>query len=290
MLVAAILALLVGVSLGLLGGGGSILTLPVLVYVVGLDPRDGVAASLLIVGVTSAAAMLGHARGGHVEWRVGALFGGASMAGAFIGGRLSHFVPARVLLAAFTVLMLMTAIAMMRPRRESEAASVSLRGAALVRVPAVGGAIGLLTGVVGAGGGFVIVPALTLFCALPIRSAVGTSLLVITMNSLAGFAGASAHAEIPWTLVGVMTAAAVLGSLTGAALTTRVAPTALRKGFAWFIVAMTIFMVWKQVPASVFATTVGRVASGLALVLAVLIGTWRVLARRFQRRSSYEVS
>lgn len=284
MLVAAVLALLVGLSLGLLGGGGSILTLPVLVYVVGLDPRDGVAASLLIVGVTSAAAMLGHARSGRVEWRAGALFGGASMAGAFAGGRLSHLVPARVLLGAFTVLMLVTAIAMMRPRREVEGCSVSLRGAALARVVAVGVAIGLLTGVVGAGGGFVIVPALALLCGLPIRSAVGTSLLVITMNSLAGFAGAAAHAEIPWTVVGVMTAAAVLGSLGGAALTTRVAPAALRKGFAWFIVAMTIFMVSKQVPSS------GRLGSGLALVVAVLVVAWRLFARRYQRRSPREVS
>lgn len=284
MLVAAVLALFVGVSLGLLGGGGSILTLPVLVYVVGLDPRDGVAASLLIVGVTSAAAMLGHARGGRVEWRVGALFGGASMVGAFAGGRLSHFVPSGVLLAAFTALMLVTALAMMRPRREVESAPISLRGAALARVLAVGVAIGLLTGVFGAGGGFVIVPALALLCGLPMRSAVGTSLLVITMNSLAGFAGASAHAEIPWSIVGVMTAAAVAGSLAGAALTTRVPPAALREGFAWFIVAMTIFMVWKQVPASVFAS------SGLALLLAALAAGWRLLARRFRRRSPYELS
>lgn len=290
MLIAAVLALLVGLSLGLLGGGGSILTLPVLVYVVGLDVRDGVAASLLIVGVTSAAAMVGHARSGRVQWRVGALFGAASMAGAFAGGRLAHFVPSRLLLAAFTVLMLVTAVAMMRPRPEVEGASVSLRGAALARVLAVGVAIGLLTGVVGAGGGFVIVPALALLCGLPMRSAVGTSLLVITMNSLAGFAGASAHAEIPWPVVGVMTAAAVAGSLAGAALSTRFAPAALRKGFAWFIVAMTMFMIWKQVPASLIDTTASRIVAGSALVLAVVIAAGRLLVHRLKRRSQYEVS
>lgn len=119
------------------------------------------------------------------------------MGGAFAGGRLSHFVPSRLLLAAFTLLMLVTALAMMRPRPEVERASVSLRGALLARLLAVGVAIGLLPGVVGAGGGFVIVPALALLCGLPMRSAVGTSLLVITMNSLARFAAASAHAVIP---------------------------------------------------------------------------------------------
>jgi hypothetical protein len=289
-LIAAVLALLVGLSLGLLGGGGSILTLPVLVYVVGLDARDAVAASLLIVGVTSAAAMVGHARNGRVQWRVGALFGAASMAGAFAGGRLAHYVPSRVLLAAFTLLMLVTALAMMRSRPEVERASVSLRGAALARVLAVGIAIGMLTGVVGAGGGFVIVPALALLCGLPMRSAVGTSLLVITMNSLAGFAGASAHAEIPWAVVGVMTAAAVVGSFGGAALAMRIAPAALRKGFAWFIVAMTMFMIWKQVPTSVIGTTAGRIVAGSALVLAVLAAVWRLVARRFQLRSRSEIS
>lgn len=288
--VAAVLALLVGLLLGLLRGGGSILTLPVLVYVVGLDVRDGVAASLLIVGVTSAAAMVGHARSGRVQWRVGALFGAASMAGAFAGGSLAHFVPSRVLLATFTVLMLVTAVAMMRPRRELEGGGVSLRGAALARVLAVGVAIGLLTGVVGAGGGFVIVPALALLCGLPMRSAVGTSLLVITMNSFAGFAGASAHAQIPWAVVGVMTAAAVVGSLGGAALTTRIAPAALRKGFAWFIVAMTLFMIWKQLPVSLVDTTAGRVVAGSALVVAALGAVRRLVAWRLQRRSQYEVS
>jgi hypothetical protein len=289
--IAAILALLVGLSLGLLGGGGSILTLPVLVYVVGLPPRDGIAASLLIVGVTSASAMLGHARAGRVRWSIGALFGAASMLGAFGGGRLSHLVPAAVLLGGFTFLMLVTALAMMRPRSEVEsgAAPSALRGGALARVLAVGVGIGLLTGVVGAGGGFVIVPALALLCALPMRAAVGTSLLVITVNSFAGFAGAAAHATIPWRVVGVMTGSAVIGSFGGAALTTRVSPASLRKGFAWFVLAMTAFMVWKQIPAQLIVMTSGfsiPVAIGVSLIAAALVALVVTLRRR--RRSLSE--
>ena len=291
MVIAAILALLVGLSLGLLGGGGSILTLPVLVYVVGLAPRDGIAASLFIVGVTSASAMFGHARAGRVRWSIGALFGAASMLGAFAGGRLSHLVPAAVLLGGFTFLMLITAVAMMRRRSEVEsgAAPSALRGGALARVLAVGVGIGLLTGVVGAGGGFVIVPALALLCALPMRAAVGTSLLVITMNSFAGFAGAAAHATIPWGVVGVMTTSAVMGSFAGAALTSRVSPASLRTGFAWFILAMTAFMVWKQLPAPLIIMMAGfrtPLALGASLLAGAVVAL--VLALRRRRRSLSE--
>lgn len=249
------LAILIGVSLGLLGGGGSILTVPILVYVVGLQPRDGIATSLLVVGVTSAAAMLSHARAGRVEVRTGLLFGVASMAGAYAGGRLAHFLPAKTLLIAFTAMMFVTALAMMRRRSEVEAweagAPRALRGAALARASVLGVGIGLLTGVIGAGGGFVIVPALVLLCGLPMRTAVGTSLLVIAMNSLAGFAGALSHATIPWTLALAITGAAVLGSFGGTVLAGRVKPQSLRAGFAWFVLGMAVWMASKQLPASV---------------------------------------
>ena len=210
------------------------------------------------------------------------------MIGAFAGGRLSHRVPAAVLLGGFTFLMLVTAVAMMRPRPEVEsgASPGALRGGALARVLVVGVGIGLLTGVVGAGGGFVIVPALALLCALPMRAAVGTSLLVIAMNSFAGFAGAPAHATIPWTVVGVMTTSAVLGSVAGSALTTRVSPASLRKGFAWFILAMTAFMVWKQVPAARIVMMPERytpLALGCSIFAGALVALVLIVRRR--RRS-----
>jgi sulfur-oxidizing protein SoxB len=249
------LAVLIGVSLGLLGGGGSILTVPILVYVVGLEPRDGIATSLLVVGVTSAFAMLSHARAGRVQFRTGLLFGVASMAGAYAGGRLAHLLPARTLLLAFTAMMFVTAIAMMRRRADTSETSApqALRGAALARASALGVGIGLLTGVIGAGGGFVIVPTLVLLCGLPMRTAVGTSLLVIAMNSVAGFAGALSHATIPWTLALAITGASVLGSFGGTALAGRVKPQALRAGFAWFVLGMAVWMSFKQLPASASA-------------------------------------
>lgn len=238
------LSALIGLSLGLLGGGGSILTVPILVYVAHLPPKDGIATSLLVVGVTSAVAMLTHARHGRVAWRVGALFGAASMVGAYLGGRVAHFLPASWLLGGFTLMMLATALAMLRPRTDAEPSAMPASGA--LRAIGIGIGIGILTGVVGAGGGFVIVPALVLLSRLPIRTAVGTSLLVITMNSLAGFAGAAAHAEIPWRIAGWVTALAVVGSLLGALFAGRIKPETLRKGFAWFVLAMAVFMVAKQ--------------------------------------------
>ncbi len=252
---ALVLAVLIGVSLGLLGGGGSILTVPILVYVVGLEPRDGIATSLLVVGVTAAFAMLSHARAGRVQFRTGLLFGAASMAGAYAGGRLAHLLPAKSLLVAFTLMMFVTALAMMRRRVETPETNApeTLRGAALARAAALGVGIGLLTGVIGAGGGFVIVPALVLLCGLPMRTAVGTSLLVIAMNSFAGFAGALLHATIPWALALSITGASVLGSFAGTALAGRVKPQSLRTGFAWFVLGMAVWMAFKQLPASVGA-------------------------------------
>lgn len=246
MILVLALSVLIGITLGLLGGGGSILTVPILVYVAHLPTKDGIATSLLVVGITSAVAMLAHAREGRVAWRVGALFGVTSMAGAYAGGRVAHYLPASWLLGAFTLMMIATAVAMMRPRTEAPAAADPGVGRAI----GIGVAIGLLTGIVGAGGGFVIVPALVLFSKLPMRTAVGTSLLVITMNSLAGFAGALAHATIPWRLAGLVTVAAVAGSLLGTVFAGRVKPEVLRRGFAWFVLAMAAFMVFKQLSAA----------------------------------------
>lgn len=279
MVVAVLLALLIGVSLGLLGGGGSILAVPLLVYVVGLGPRDAVATSLFVVGLASVAAVLPHARAGLVQLRVGLPFGAASMVGAFAGGRLAHLLPEKALLAAFTAVMVITALAMMRRRRAEpeDAASAAASGArALGRASLVGVAIGLLTGVVGAGGGFVIVPALVLLCGLPMRAAVGTSLLIIAMNSLAAFAGAVGHASVPWEVAGLVAASAMVGSLVGATLAKRIPAAVLRTGFAWFVLAMAIFMVWKQLPPALSerfgsGLVVGSFVAAVALVVALVL-------------------
>jgi uncharacterized membrane protein YfcA len=250
MLLTLVLSVVIGVSLGLLGGGASILTVPMLLYVAGLSARAGVATSLFVVGTTSFVALLGHARSGRVDWRVGGLFGTASMMGGYAGGRLARFLPAQYLLLGFTCMMFVTALAMMRRTGHASRQSRPGGSAGLARAALVGVGIGVLTGLIGAGGGFVIVPALVLVSGLPIRTAIGTSLLVITMNSFAGFAGTLGHASIPWALAAEVAAASATGSLVGAPLAKRVGPELLRKGFAWFVLAMALLMAAKQLPAA----------------------------------------
>ena len=156
---AVALAVLVGVSLGLLGGGGSILTVPLLAYVAGMEAKQAIATSLLVVGVTSAVSTLSHARAGRVQWRSGLMFGAAGMVGAYLGGLLSYVVPGTVLLTAFTVVMIATGIAMIKGRKKC---GPTPRTMPVVKVLAMGLGVGVVTGAVGAGGGFLVVPALAL--------------------------------------------------------------------------------------------------------------------------------
>jgi uncharacterized membrane protein YfcA len=179
------LAVLVGIALGLLGGGGSILTVPLLAYVAGMDAKQAIATSLLVVGVTSAVGAISHARAGRVQWRTGLVFGVAGMVGAFAGGLLSRFIPGSVLLIGFAVMMIATAIAMLRGRKDI-AASDGAHRTPVVKVIAEGLIVGLVTGLVGAGGGFLVVPALALLGGLPMPIAVGTSLVRVASFSWLG--------------------------------------------------------------------------------------------------------
>lgn len=254
------LALLVGVSLGLLGGGGSILTVPLLVYVAGMDAKEAIASSLFVVGVTSAVGMINHARGGRVRWRTGVLFGAAGMAGAYTGGLVGGHVPDVVLLIAFAVMMIATAAAMLRDRRGAGPDRIH-RQVPVGRVLLDGAVVGLATGLVGAGGGFLVVPALALLGGLPMPVAVGTSLLVIAMKSAAGLAGYLSTVRIDWTLTLAVTAFAVVGSLAGARLAGRVPAHVLSRLFAWFVLAMGAFVLVQQLPAHIAVPVLAAIAS-----------------------------
>lgn len=244
-------AVLIGLTLGLLGGGGSILAVPLLVYVAGLPAKEAIATSLLVVGVTSAVAVLPHARLGRVRWRTGLIFGTAGMAGAYAGGRLAEFVPAAVLLTGFALMMIGTAVAMIRGRR-SVPGRPRPEGLPLLRIIIDGAVVGLVTGLIGAGGGFLVVPALVLLGGLPMSAAVGTSLVVIAMKSFAGLAGYLASVSVDWTLATAVTVAAVLGSLAGGRLAGRIPEEALRKAFGWFVVVMGTFVLVQQLPGYVW--------------------------------------
>jgi uncharacterized membrane protein YfcA len=232
-------AVAIGLSLGLLGGGGSILTVPALVYLAGVDTKQAIAMSLFVVGVTAAVGLVPHARAGRVQWRTGLLFGAAGMAGAYAGGRLAAYVPGTVLLAAFAVMMIVTAVAMIRRRNAAPREPHSHPARRPIgKILAEGVAVGLATGLVGAGGGFLVVPALVLLGGLSMPAAIGTSLLVIAMKSGAGLAGYLASVSIDWPLTLAITALAVAGSLAGARLTGKVDPDTLRRAFGWFVIVM----------------------------------------------------
>lgn len=251
MWLAGFFALAIGGVLGLLGGGGSILAVPVLVHVAGLPGKEAIAMSLLIVGFTSLAGALGHAHAGNVDWRVGLTFAPFAMFGAFLGGSLARFVPGEVLLGVFAVMMVFTALAMLRKRTadECDAAPTSRQGLGLVAVEGL--AIGAFTGFVGAGGGFLIVPVLMLLGGLTMRKAVGTSLLVITLNSLSGFVGYISHVHIDYVFAGAMVALSIAGALIGTTLSHRVPAAKLRVGFAYAVLVMGVGMLAEPIFAAI---------------------------------------
>lgn len=267
-----VLAVFVGVTLGLLGGGGSILTVPLLVYVAGMETKEAIATSLLVVGVTSAVGAISHARAGRVQWRTGLTFGVAGMTGAYAGGRVAEFIPGQWLLIAFALMMMATALAMLRPQREidPDRAPDHLPTA---RVLFDGLVVGLVTGLVGAGGGFLVVPALALLGGLPMPVAIGTSLVVIAMKSMAGLGGYLASVTIDWSVAAMVTTAAVLGALIGGRIVDRVPAQTLRGLFGWFVLVMAIF-IGAQEASGVWWTWVVIAAGG-----GFLVATWVVLRR-----------
>lgn len=269
------LALVVGLALGLLGGGGSILMVPLLTYAAGMAPQEAIAASLFVVGVTSLFSALAHARAGNIRWRTGLVFGAAGMAGAFLGGLAGGHLPGTLLMIAFALMMVATAAAMLRGGRRARAGAGGTGTLPLRRVVIDGLAVGAVTGLVGAGGGFLVVPALMLLGGLAMPAAVGTSLLVIAMKSFAGLSGYLTTVSMDWGLVAMVTVLAVAGSLAGALLAPRVPEVALRKGFGGFVLFMGVFVLAQELPAPYGLLPPVLVALLAALVLGCrLIGQY----------------
>ncbi|MGE3541670.1 MAG: sulfite exporter TauE/SafE family protein [Candidatus Tectimicrobiota bacterium] len=251
LVLALLLSGALGVSLGLLGGGGSILAVPMLVYVAGVAARDAVAMSLAIVGTTSLMASVFHGRQGRLDYKVAAVFGGAGMVGAFIGAQCTHLVSDAVLLLLFAALMLVIGTLMLvrKPREAPSTRTPHPRN--LPRVLLAGTGVGVVTGFLGVGGGFLIVPALVVFTDLPMHVAVGTSLLVIALNAAAGFVGHLDQGDIPLALTVAFTVAAVAGTFVGARVAGHIPAQNMRRLFAGFVMLVAFFMIGKWIGAVV---------------------------------------
>lgn len=252
---AVIAGLMIGLSLGALGGGGSILTVPVLVYLLGQDPRQAIIASLLVVGLAALGGAVTHARAGRARLGTGLTFGLLGVAGSYAGTLASAAVPARLLLAGFGVLMLAVAAAMVlrrrmtsRPQQPGGHPAAGKRRVLLIAATATG--VGLITGFFGVGGGFIVVPALVLVLGFDLPAAAGTSLIVIAIDSAAALAARAgpAMANLDWSLIAPFAAAALLGTLAGTKAAGRVSPQRLSAAFTVLITLVATFTVARSMP------------------------------------------
>ncbi|OKI57766.1 sulfite exporter TauE/SafE family protein [Streptomyces sp. MJM1172] len=230
----------IGLALGALGGGGSVLAVPALIYLLGFTPAAATTASLIIVTATSATALYAHAASGNVRWKTGALFAAVGIPPATAAAALAGRVPEAVLTAAFAAIALLAALALFKappPDRQSRAVRPA-------RAAGAGVGLGAVTGFLGVGGGFLAVPALVSVLGLRMRAAVGTSLLVITVNSLAALvARAGTHTPLNWAVIAPFTGAAILGAWDGKRLAARISGPALQQAFASVLLAVAALMV-----------------------------------------------
>ena len=235
----------IGLSLGLIGGGGSIITVPVLVYVLGVDAHQAVGMSLAVVGATSVVGTALHSRTGSVDFRTGALFGLSGVLGAFYGSRLTYLLPASTLLLLFAGLMITVATAILVTHRRTDTDDTP-RGRSTTKAVAAGLGVGVMTGFLGVGGGFLIVPALVFFGGLTMKDAIGTTQLIIAINCIAGLAGHLQHGGFDPHLALLVTGMAAGGALLGTAISRRASPARLKTGFAFFVIAVALFLIAKN--------------------------------------------
>lgn len=251
-------SLLIGISLGLIGGGGSILTVPVLVYLFAISPTIAISYSLFIVGLTSLVGAFNNYRRGLVNVKTALLFGSSSITTVFIARKfIIPFLPdvfftigsleithSLFVMVVFAILMVVASVSMIKSRsvkskKESKSGPLALIGYGVL--------IGLVTGFLGAGGGFLLIPALVIIMKLPMKEAVGTSLLIIALNSLIGFIGDIGRHPIDWSFISVLSAIAIAGIFIGGYFNQKVNAVKLKKGFGWFVLIMGIYIIIREV-------------------------------------------
>ena len=241
-------ALAIGLSLGLLGAGGSILTVPVLVYLVGQVDKVAIAGSLAIVGGISLVGALPYIVKRRVDWRSVILFGLPGMAGTYGGAYLAQFVSGTFQIIVFGVLVVLAGVLMIRPVQVKDTAATPQ---VYWKIAAEGLVVGIITGFVGVGGGFLIVPALVLLGGLPMHIAIGTSLLIIALKSLSGFYKyldvlSTLQLSLDWEIIRLFTVLGILGSFAGSLVSTQLPQQTLRRTFACFLFVIGTSILWQN--------------------------------------------
>ncbi|BAZ45902.1 hypothetical protein NIES4102_29300 [Chondrocystis sp. NIES-4102] len=245
------LALCIGLSLGLIGGGGAVLAVPILIYVMGVTPKVAIATSLAVVGIVSVVGIIPHWRQGNVNFKIATFFAPSAMIGAYLGAQITKlaFITETIQLVCFGLVMVITSVLMIRKDAKSSEGQKVVHSNYLgkwLAIPLLGLGIGIITGFVGVGGGFMIVPALVLFGGIAMKQAIGTSLLIIAFNSVTGFIGYLDQVNLNWDLVISFAITASLGTLIGAYLTRFIDAKNLQKGFGYFVLAVAIFVLIKR--------------------------------------------
>ena len=251
-------SLLIGISLGMIGGGGSILTVPVLVYLFSVNPILSTSYSLFVVGSTSLVGAFNNYRKGLVSIKTALLFGLSSITTVFLTRKfLIPIIPKNIgtvgsfkitqsiaIMVLFAILMVIASLSMIRSRKDKTIDNTA--GDKKINLPKLlsyGIAIGLATGLLGAGGGFLLIPTLVLLVKLPMKVAVGTSLLIIALNSLIGFTGDLGHFDMDWFFLFKITAIAIGGIFLGGFMSKKISGEKLKKGFGWFVLIMGIYII-----------------------------------------------
>jgi len=254
-------SILIGVALGLIGGGGSILTVPVLVYLFGVSPLLSTSYSLFIVGSTSLVGAVKNYNQGLVNVKIALLFGLSSISTVFLTrkfiipnipqevAKIGSFIitESMLMMTLFALLMILAAITMIKNGKnpvEKTSATTKLN---IIKLLIYGVAIGITTGFLGAGGGFLLIPTLVILIGLPMKEAIGTSLLIIALNSLIGFAGDLGHFEIDWNFLLSITAIALVGLFIGSQIGKKIESVKLKKGFGYFVLIMGVYIIIKEV-------------------------------------------
>ena len=242
-------AVFIGLSLGLMGSGGSILTVPVLVYLFGQDEKVAIAGSLAIVGSIALAGALTYLKDKLIDWKVAFLFGIPGMLGTYLGAWIAVYISGIIQLVLFAMVMVVAAVMMLR--KSNQIPNGSQRH--LTKIMVDGLVVGVITGIVGVGGGFMIVPALVLLGGLNMRNAVATSLMIIAMKSYSGFYKylnvlKQQGLELDWKVIGLVTFIGILGTFAGNYLCRIIPQNQLKNYFAYFLMLMAVVIFYKEIP------------------------------------------